>query len=307
MAHLRKTPTQGYFPPPPPKKKKWRLPPRRLAALALLFCAVLVAALLLWRMADYAATRQEYARYVLPEAAPPTQVHETALVVTSPPSPAPSPEGTQDPLPPTPAPTKTPVPTAPPFFSTHVQKLAKQNKDTVAYLEIADSAVAYPVVQGKDNDYYLTHSFEKRRRAAGAIFMDSWNSPAFHDFNTVIYGHNMKDGSMFSDLRKYNTAEFLREHKYIEITLLHSKRIYKVFAAYVVDDGFDFRGFGNTSAQQRRAFIKSISYRSEIKTNTNANENDVLLTLVTCTSGNRENHWVVHAVLQEEITTMPAP
>lgn len=159
------------------------------------------------------------------------------------------------------------------------------------------------MVQVGDNEYYMAHSFARRNRAAGAIFLDAWNSDGLTDFNTVIYGHNMKDGSMFAPLREYRHADFLREHKYIEVTLLQSKKTYKVFAAYIAEEGFDFRGFGCSTSSKKAEFIKRITYQSEIDTNAMATESDSILTLATCTSGERDRHWIVHAVLVEEMVT----
>ena len=132
--------------------------------------------------------------------------------------------------------------------------------------------------------------------------MDEWNHSAFSDFNTVIYGHKMKDGSMFSELREYRHAKFLREHKSIEITLLHSKRTYKVFAAYQVEDDFDFRGFSCHTREEQAGFLRSITKCSVIKTDVKATTDDTILTLVTCATENRNWYWIVHAVLVENIT-----
>ena len=97
--------------------------------------------------------------------------------------------------------------------------------------------------------------------------------------------------------------EFLRNHKYIEVTLLHSHKTYKVFSAYIAEGDVDFRGFGCDSAKEKAEFIKQITYRSEVYTNAAATENDRLLKLVTCTSGERDRFWIVHAVLVEGVVT----
>lgn len=295
----------GYTPPrkPPPPSHgggaRVRILWHRVFGLLLMLGALVLVAVMITRQLNYRAARQEYAGY----AAPP---EETPAVVAALPAqpPTPVPQIEQEVALPvaTPAPTASPTPTDEPFYSEKVRGLQKQNADTVGYIDVPGTGVQYPVVQGQDNEYYMTHSFAKKNRAAGAIFLDAWND-GFGDFNTILYGHNMKDGSMFSALREYRHSEFLREHKYIEVTALHSKQTYKVFAAYVAEEGFDFRGFSCLSQKDRAAFIKRVSYASEINTNTSATAEDRLLTLVTCTSGERDRHWIVHAVLVEEVTT----
>jgi len=159
----------------------------------------------------------------------------------------------------------------------------------------------YPVVQGADNDYYMTHTFAKKKRASGAIFVDCWNAPDFSDFNTVIYGHNMKDGSMFNGLRDYQHQKFLDEHPYIEVTLLNKRLRYRVFAGYTSEgkDGDDFRGQTCATEARRSAFIKAARKRSVISSSHTVSRHDRLLTLVTCTGGTHPWFWVVHAVLDK--------
>ena len=283
-----------------PKKRRNALIPLLLGS------AGILVGILLFRQWDYGQARREYEAYGQPPviAAQNEAIREQQQ--------APLPAFTSVPVrsliavsPPPQKPVLTPAPE--PFYSEQVRKLMRQNADTVAYLNVLETAIQYPVVQGKDNEYYSTHTFAKKRRAAGAIFMDAWNDRKFSDFNTVIYGHNMKDGSMFSTMREYRHANFLRDHKYIEITLLNSKRSYKVFSAYMVKDDFDFRGFEHSTNQQRDVFIRQIINKSEINTNTEATAADSLLTLVTCASENREWYWVVHAVLTGTVTEAQAP
>ena len=88
-------------------------------------------------------------------------------------------------------------------------KLKKTNKDTVAWISFDEpSKINYPVVRTTDNDKYLQYTFEGRKNAVGAIFMDAANAGDFSDRNTFIYGHNMKNGSMFGHLRKYRDESF---------------------------------------------------------------------------------------------------
>ena len=97
--------------------------------------------------------------------------------------------------------------------------LKKINPDIVAWIRIPDTSIDYPVVQGNDDSYYLTHTFKKAEHVAGAIFLDSDNNADFSDDKNIIYGHNMKDGSMFRGLRNFLDDEFLKEHQILYLYL----------------------------------------------------------------------------------------
>lgn len=267
---------------------------RRKTVLALWILAVAfvcVAVVLVVRLRGYQAAREEYAQAraaVAEETAEPTsQAQDEAQAVQMSDAPAFEP----------------PAATAKPFYSTKVAALLKENKSTVAWLDIVGTEMQYPVVQGSDNIYYMTHTFKKKKNASGAIFVDSWNAPDFTDFNTVIYGHNMNDGSMFSGLREYGHQSFASKHPVIEVTLLHKKLRYRVFAAYVSQSeaSADFRGQSCATELERSAFIKAARKRSTgLSSDQSVSRYDRLLTLVTCTGGTHPWYWVVHAVLVEE-------
>ena len=270
-------------------------------SLLFLLGAVVLAVIVGLRLWDYHQSRIEYENIAAQIAL------ETALSSTEA---LPPPASTVVPSPkPASAPVKTDIPepkaSTKPFYSGSVNALKRQNPDTVAWLDIPETTMQYPVVQGKDNHYYETHSFSQKVRAGGAIFADAWNLADFSDFNTVIYGHHMKDGSMFTGLREYRHDSFLRNHKYIVLTLENSQKQYKVFAAYDCDEKTDFRGFMNSDSASKKAFLLQIEKRSEISTNAEVTMRDKLLTLVTCTGGDRDRYWVVHAVLVEDTTEVP--
>ena len=90
-------------------------------------------------------------------------------------------------------------------------ELRKINEDIVAWVQIPGINVDYPVVQGEDNEYYLYHTFRKEANKAGSIFLDYRNRADFTEQRVIIYGHNMKDGSMFSNLKKYQDNAFRKE------------------------------------------------------------------------------------------------
>ena len=99
------------------------------------------------------------------------------------------------------------------------QALKKINSDIIAWIRIPDTKIDYPVVQGKDNAYYLKHTFQKTEHAAGSIFLDMDNEADFSNRKSILYGHNMKDGSMFHVLRNYQDIDFFQEHTDMEVYL----------------------------------------------------------------------------------------
>ena len=299
---------KGYKRPTQPissvRRKKRKSRSSKLA-LFLTLGAVAVAAVMITRLIDYKDAQDEYAAYaaMVPTTQPYIEDAETPpaptvyIAVAAAPAPTYSsmllsasdifsaPE---------------PLHNGKPFYSEQVAALKKENSEAVAWIEIPGTAVQYPVAQGKDNEYYQTHTFAKKSRSTGSIFLDSWNSKNLSDFNTVIYGHHMKDGSMFAGLMEYRHENFMRNHKYIYVTLENSKKTYKVFAAYECGDSVDFRAFTANTEKERSAFIKRVSNSSIFNTNADATYKDRLLTLVTCTGGERDKYFVVHAILVEE-------
>lgn len=93
-------------------------------------------------------------------------------------------------------------------------KLEEINPDVIAWIEIPGLEISYPVVQGRDNDYYLHHLITGENHKSGSIFMDFQNQEDLSDRNTIIYGHNMKDGSMFGTLNQYQSQALYRNYPY---------------------------------------------------------------------------------------------
>ena len=124
--------------------------------------------------------------------------------------------------------------------------LTAQYPDIYAWIRIPGTKVDYPIVQREgDNGYYLNHTIDGRKRTEGSIYTEDYNSKDFEDANTVIYGHNMKNGSMFKTLHKYKDKQFLLDNS--EIYIYQKDRVlkYKIFAAYIYDNrhlmlSFDF-------------------------------------------------------------------
>ena len=99
------------------------------------------------------------------------------------------------------------------------EALKKINPEIIAWIRIPDTKIDYPVVQGRDNEFYLKHTFKKTEHVAGSIFLDKDNSSDFSNRKSILYGHNMKDGSMFQGLHKYENEQYLKTHNKVYLYL----------------------------------------------------------------------------------------
>ena len=127
------------------------------------------------------------------------------------------------------------------MFSVDFEKLLEMNSDVVGWIRFDEpSEINYPVVQGRDNEEYLKRTFEANTNKLGTLFVDVNNPGDFSGRNTFIYGHNMKNGSMFAQLLKYKNDSFYKEHPYFYIYTPDGKvRTYEIFSAGVVKDTSD--------------------------------------------------------------------
>lgn len=107
----------------------------------------------------------------------------------------------------------------PPALFVDFEELRKINEDTVAWIDFPGQEISYPVVCGSDNAHYLKYTFEGNRNAAGCIFVDSRNGGILTDDNTIIYGHNMRNGSMFGLLKRYMEQEHYEKFPYFDLYL----------------------------------------------------------------------------------------
>lgn len=174
--------------------------------------------------------------------------------------------------------------------------LREINPDTVGYLTVNGTDIKYPVVQGKDNDYYLSHNFKKDNNRAGWIFADYRNKFDGTDKNIVIYGHNMKNGSMFSSLKNVLTKNWQerKENMYITFVTENAESVYKVFSVYTIEaeDYYTTTAFNSKNFQ---IFVDNIKARSNKNFNVEVKNTDQILTLSTCADDDRYR-MVLHAV-----------
>ena len=182
-----------------------------------------------------------------------------------------------------------------------ISKLDVKNEDSVGYIKVNGTNIAYPVVQSSDNDYYLRHSFDKSYSQAGWIFLDYRNNPLDFDKNTIIYGHNMLNQTMFSTLTKMTNQNFFNNsnNHYINFSTENKSTVWKIFSVYVTNPETYYLNTGFSNNEEYNNFLNTIKERSNISFNENVNENDKILTLSTCTNLNTKR-LVVHAKLVYE-------
>ena len=189
-----------------------------------------------------------------------------------------------------------------PVFYVDFNALKELNNDTVAYLDYKQFNISYVVVKGKDNDYYLNHNFSKKSNEAGWIFADYRNNFDGTDKNIVLFGHSMKNGSMFGSLHKIlNDKNYQKEENQV-MTFVTPEGTYKykLFSVYTIDaeDYYITTFFKNK--KEWKTFIKKMKSRSIFNFNVNVSEKDTIITLSTCQGYTGNKRLVVQAVRIKE-------
>lgn len=165
-----------------------------------------------------------------------------------------------------------------------------QNPQTIGYLKINGTKIDTPVVQADNNKYYLNHDFYGKATSYGAIYASYKNSTQPFDRNTLLYGHNMHDGSRFADLLNYKNLEYYKKHPIIQFDSLYEKVYWKICAVVITngstesDNGyfFDFT-FNHCSDLCYEEYIQELDKRKLYETGVDILPTDKLLTLCTCT------------------------
>ena len=182
-------------------------------------------------------------------------------------------------------------------FSVDFEELKKINPDIAGWIRFENMDISYPIVQGKDNDYYLTHSFYKEELKCGSIFIEAENKADFSDDNTFVYGHNMKDKSMFAKLNEFKEEQIYRENPEFVIYTEDGIYQYSIFSCYVADvtwDSFTYQ-FGN--GQQYEKWLQTAKERSLYDTGITPKQEQKTVTLMTCTPAGDNYRFLVHGVL----------
>ncbi len=175
-------------------------------------------------------------------------------------------------------------------------KLKGENEDYVGYIFIENTNISYPIMQSTNNAYYLDRTFEETYNASGSIFLDYQHDSNFNDTNTTLYGHNMKDGSMFHDIVDFRDKDFFEENRYIKIYLEEEIYTYEIFsvALYEATDSYYKGAYSDRELDSLLNLIenKSLHYKD-----LNLNEADKILTLSTCEYDFEDARLALHGKL----------
>lgn len=204
--------------------------------------------------------------------------------------PAPQPEPDSDPQPEV------------PLESLSIEALQAVNSDVLGWIEIPDTALSYPLVRGADNDWYLNHAWNGQWTSVGSIFVDYRCAADLTDFHTIVYGHRMRNGSMFASLKYYDDQSHWEAHPHVFIRSGEHVRQYAIFAAYEAPVQSPTYTLPGEEESARQALIDFALEQSVIDTGLVPTAADRILTLSTCTGDGYETRWVVQAV---EMTAAP--
>lgn len=175
--------------------------------------------------------------------------------------------------------------------------LYNKYEDYRGWIKVDNTNIDYPIVQGKDNSFYLDKDINKNYVSSGSIFMNYLNN-GFNDENTILFGHHMRNKTMFAQLEKYKEKEFFQNDNDIKIEVENDKVLtYKVFSVYVTDanDNYIKTNFDNKS--EYKEFLDKIKNKSIYKSDINVDENDKIITLSTCSYEFNDARMVVHGKL----------
>lgn len=185
-------------------------------------------------------------------------------------------------------------------------QLKEINAELYAWIRIPGTQIDYPVAQhqGEDQSFYLHHDMYQNPRFSGCIYSENLNKQDFTDPVTVLYGHNMKNGSMFQNLHQFRKQEFFDEHQYIYVYTPEKTYIYQIFAVYPYDDRHILKSFDFSDEQVLADYLKDCqnphSMEALVRSDVELTTDMPILTLSTCIGGRTEERLLVQAVLLYE-------
>lgn len=176
------------------------------------------------------------------------------------------------------------------------EQLQKNFPDSVGWITVEGTPLDYPIMYAGDNETYLNRAADGSENSAGAIFLDCRNSPDFADENSIIFGHNLKSGSMFGMLPQYQNADYTREHPIITLTDRRGETAYTVFSVYVTTAGSESytRGFSDHGDYLR--FLQKVKELSLYDTGVSVDGGGKMVTLSTCTNLAQDERLVIQAI-----------
>ena len=184
-----------------------------------------------------------------------------------------------------------------PLINVDFSELKKKNSDTVAWINVNNTNINYPIVQTSDNDFYLDHSYDKSYNEAGWVFLDYRNDSSFSDKNTIIYAHSRLDKTMFGSLSKTLKPEWYenKDNHIIRISNEKENSLWQIFSVYVIETESYYITTNFNSDEEYLTFLETMKSRSRYDFDTNLSASDRIITLSTGYDDDRKT--VVHAKL----------
>lgn len=190
-----------------------------------------------------------------------------------------------------------------PLIEVDFNNLLAKNNETVGWIKVEGTSINYPVVQAKDNDYYLSHAYDKSKNAAGWIFADYRNNMKDFDRNTIIYGHGRLNTTMFGSLKNImNSNWYKNSNNYIvKFSTPYENTLWQVFAVYKIPSETYYLKTKFSTDESYTEFLTTLKKRSVYNFNVELNSNDKIITLSTCSNDNK-SRIVMHAKLIKKQT-----
>ncbi len=185
-----------------------------------------------------------------------------------------------------------------PFQDVDFTQLLEKNSDTVGYINVKGTNINYPIVQTTNNDYYLTHAFDKSKNDAGWVYLDYRNDKEFNDDNTIIYGHGRLNKTVFGSLKNLLTKSWQsdKDNYVITISTPSMNYVYQIFSIYTIESETYYITPKFSDTAKKITWLNTMKERNTSTIQTELNEYDKVITLSTCLN---DDGWriVVHAKL----------
>ena len=193
-----------------------------------------------------------------------------------------------------------PEKTKEPDIEIDFNSLKKENADIVGWIYSPETVINYPVLQGEDNNEYLYHLPNGKYNISGSIFADCRNSEFGLDSNYIIYGHHMKNDSMFGTIYEYRSEEYYKKHPviyYLTPDKNYKLELYSGFVAKTDSSVFEI----NKTTSDMDEYMKEIAKKPRFKTNAEYASGDKIVTLSTCTNVSDNERFVLIGIIKEII------
>ena len=181
------------------------------------------------------------------------------------------------------------------------EELKQKNGDVKAWIHVPSVSISYPVLQSDDNDYYLHRDINRDYLYAGSVFMDADNNPAFYNYNTIIYGHNMRDGSMFAKLKDFGSKEVYDTCPYFWIFTPDADYLYEICSVHLASPGSSTFTLRFSDYEEYRHWLEEMLGKSVIQTGIKLESQDRIVTLSTCTESSSVRMTVQGKLIWKEV------